>query len=887
MLRILLLEEKQSEIRLIESILSDSQLEFESRQAKNENEFIRMVNNYQPDSIISGSTFSKYSVNEALQYLNEHSIYIPFILISSDISDESSREYIKKGVDDCLNKFNILSLPVIITRAINNKKLLRQTTLESERVKNKEQRFKQFYENNNDLIIEFGVKTEILSINPATEKSIGLPFMLNKKVRLQELVFHEDLKKFRELHSSAFRGHKKDIVVRLQWKKNQVTVNGRLLPIYNDENEISSVMLIGSDVTEQISKEKDLQLIKSSYEALFESIHDAVCIFDSELKLCSYNSYMADQIRRAFRVKLKKGMDIEEIFPHPLLFGKWKDRLNEVLKGNPVTVEDSIEIDGEITYAYVSCYPFKMTESKSHVLLISKNISEYKRTEEELKKNEQWFRTLSENAPVGIFKTDRKGNCEYVNRYWCEMAGITPDQAQEEGWTNVLHPEDRERVISVWKETMINGSEFKHSFRLINGKTNKTTWVKSNAISIRKPLTGIIDGYIGTVTDVSHLFALKKEEEEKKILLKTIEETAQIGFWIVNIMEREKDFWSDGLYSIFEFDKTKGIPEFAEYMNLIHPEDKPLLKEKLKNLFNSGESFKQEFRMIFSDGRVKTILGMGNAVKGKDGLVERIIGTIKDISEIYRKQEVEVENAFLLQQAFTLANIGTWEYDVINKKGSWSRELKILFGIDEHQDSDPYESFLSCIVPEDRQLILDFQANQIQCGKAGSIQFRIRVHGEIRTMVSISHVLTNSQGNIIKLMGITMDISFKVREQQERKQSEQLMRDIFDSSPDAIFIEDEAGNILNANAKASEIQGLGVDQIIGRNILDFTPKENHQQVMETQQRIFSGEVEFFEGVSVSQRGLHIPVQIRVRRINYLGKPAVLLSVREILEIREK
>lgn len=35
-----------------------------------------------------------------------------------------------------------------------------------------------------------------------------------------------------------------------------------------------------------------------------------------------------------------------------------------------------------------------------------------------------YFRTLAEEAPVGIFYTDAQGRCLYVNRQWCSMTGL-------------------------------------------------------------------------------------------------------------------------------------------------------------------------------------------------------------------------------------------------------------------------------------------------------------------------------------------------------------------------------------------------------------------------------------------------------------------------------
>src|SRR5205085_5528067 len=54
--------------------------------------------------------------------------------------------------------------------------------------------------------------------------------------------------------------------------------------------------------------------------------------------------------------------------------------------------------------------------------------------------------TLSEIAPVGIFHTDPAGACLWVNPRWCDIAGLSPEEAPGQGWTKGLHADDKRRV---------------------------------------------------------------------------------------------------------------------------------------------------------------------------------------------------------------------------------------------------------------------------------------------------------------------------------------------------------------------------------------------------------------------------------------------------------
>jgi PAS domain S-box-containing protein len=119
-----------------------------------------------------------------------------------------------------------------------------------------------------------------------------------------------------------------------------------------------------------------------------------------------------------------------------------------------------------------------------------------------------------------------------------------------------------------------------------------------------------------------------------------------------------------------------------------------------------------------------------------------------------------------------------------------------------------------------------------------------------------------------------MTPAYSTEELQER---ERLYHTVFDSSPDAIFIEDLEGNVLDANPAACRLHGVSRDQLIGKNAADLVPKDHRHKVLGDKQLVDS-EVESY---SLHVDGRKIPVSIRSSSIVYMGRPAVLLHVRNI------
>ena len=76
---------------------------------------------------------------------------------------------------------------------------------------------------------------------------------------------------------------------------------------------------------------------------------------------------------------------------------------------------------------------------------IATDITERKRAERALRESEQWFRSLSNCSPVGVFLTDIEGRCTYTNPRCQEIYGFTFEEGLGEGWSRFIHPEDRTR----------------------------------------------------------------------------------------------------------------------------------------------------------------------------------------------------------------------------------------------------------------------------------------------------------------------------------------------------------------------------------------------------------------------------------------------------------
>ncbi len=151
---------------------------------------------------------------------------------------------------------------------------------------------------------------------------------------------------------------------------------------------------------------------------------------------------------------------------------------------------------------------------------IETELAEKRKIEAALIESQNRYITLAAAVPVGIFRTDTEGNCIYVNTSWCSMTGLTPSEAIGGGWTQAIHPQDRDKIVSEWYFVVHENRPFQLEYRY-QRPDGLITWVFGQAI-VERDINGEIIGYVGTATDIT------QRKQDSDILENLIEGTSAV-----------------------------------------------------------------------------------------------------------------------------------------------------------------------------------------------------------------------------------------------------------------------------------------------------------------------------------------------------------------------
>jgi len=163
------------------------------------------------------------------------------------------------------------------------------------------------------------------------------------------------------------------------------------------------------------------------------------------------------------------------------------------------------------------------------------NITERKKTEKALNESQQLFKALTQMSPVGIFRNTPDGYTTFVNPKWCELSGLSFEEAIGKGWLKAVHPEDRELLRRNWELNIIKGEKSKAQYRFLK-PDGKIVWVLGE--NIPEIVDEKIIGYIGTITDITTRIKIEDSIKQSEEIFRSLIELAPNSISVTDLNGR-------------------------------------------------------------------------------------------------------------------------------------------------------------------------------------------------------------------------------------------------------------------------------------------------------------------------------------------------------------
>lgn len=160
---------------------------------------------------------------------------------------------------------------------------------------------------------------------------------------------------------------------------------------------------------------------------------------------------------------------------------------------------------------------------------------------------------------------------------------------------------------------------------------------------------------VAYILDLSEQKRIEEALRSSQAYLTEAQKLTHTGSCAIDGTSREIRYWSDEMFQIFGFDPQQGPPTWDQFMLKIHPDDRDKLGLASDATFRAKFNCDAEFRIVKPDGTVRHIHGVGHPVYGPTGELIRVIGTMVDVTERKRAEEVR-ERARQLEAELTHTN---------------------------------------------------------------------------------------------------------------------------------------------------------------------------------------------------------------------------------------
>ncbi len=272
---------------------------------------------------------------------------------------------------------------------------------------------------------------------------------------------------------------------------------------------------------------------------------------------------------------------------------------------------------------------------------------------EQLRESEERFRALVTTTSDVVFST----NADWSEMRNLEGADFLSDTGEQgPSWIEKhVPPEDQPRVRKTIDEAVRTKSSFELEHRVVR-EDGTVAWIVSRATPLVDE-DGEITRWLGAANDVTERVERERYLEDAKERLEAAAEAGAVGTWEWHIPE-------DRMVTSASFAKKYGIdPDAAtegvsldQFISAIHDDDHERVKRNIEDAIESGEEYKDEYRVWDDDGELRWVVARGH-VEYDDGTPASFPGALADITERKRfERQLEESNERLEQFAYAASH---------------------------------------------------------------------------------------------------------------------------------------------------------------------------------------------------------------------------------------
>lgn len=624
----------------------------------------------------------------------------------------------------------------------------------------REQEFRALVENAPDVIVRFDRQLRYLYSNPKAESICNIAAVDRIGKTSRELGYPEPL--LSQWEAALIEVLNTSFEQTLEYEIDTSAgehkyFSARLVPEFNAEGQVESILGIARDITDIKKREQDLQESQRLIQQITESSPNLLYIYDLEEQRNIYHNQGVKVLLGYSQSKIEQmGSKMLSMIMHPQDFAKIPGNLkilSALQDGEIFEHEYRLRnVTGEWRTFFVRELVFARTPTGKikQILGTATDITERKRTEKEIEN----LAIVQQNALDGLSQLDIYGRYINVNKAYAETTGYTPEEMIGLEWTKTVHPDELQKLSNLYQE-MLKVGKAEAETRGI--RKDGSVFDKHVVMIAAMNQKGEFIGHYCFMKDITD----RKSAERKLQQQAAAMAAASDGIGILN-PEGCFAYVNDAYLHIFGYDFPAEL--LGKSWECLYPDSElvrfekevwPIVLEQGQCRLEAvgcrrdGSEFPQEVSI--------TLLESG----------ERIC-ILRDCTTRKQTEAAIKDSEERLQLAIEASDLGLWDWRLDTGEAYLSRRWKEMLGYDEGDIENSYQGWLRLVHPEDiphaverlnaclEGQVTPYEVELRMLSKSGTWRW-IQAHGKI--------VERDFQGKPLRIAGTHKNIS-------ERKEAE-------------------------------------------------------------------------------------------------------------------